>query len=249
MGVDLKVHLGVFITKAASVTAWDPAIFFLLSSRTHIIFLANDLATVYLMSCFTILTLIVSMGEAISFWILHGRDTIDPRTMLQSSRAVWLICKICFAKVSRESGEREGAHGSPWKPMAYAVPLQRQGSLETIKVCCFLVESQHGLLFALGCLPDHSHSCRLHAVWARLCSTKADAITRRKNNVELRKIRANIFYSRRMAVCRWKNLDILDQPPYPNSSWVKDGYSTGSRTRQGSWAELSPWPQVWPSQN
>ena len=67
MGVDLKVHLGVFITKAASVTAWDPAIFFLLSSRTHMIFLANDLATVYLMSCFTILTLIVSLGEAISF--------------------------------------------------------------------------------------------------------------------------------------------------------------------------------------
>ena len=113
MGVDLKVHLGVFITKAASVTAWDPAIFFLLSSRTHMIFLANDLATVYLMSCFTILTLIVSMGEAISFWILHGRDTIDPRTMLQSSRAVWLICKICFAKVSRKWRKRR----CPWKPM------------------------------------------------------------------------------------------------------------------------------------
>ena len=164
--------------------------------------------------------------------------------------AIKSSCLVDLQNMFRESFSRKWRkRRCPWKPMAYAVPLQRQGSLETIKVCCFLVESQHGLLFALGCLPDHSHSCRLHAVWARLCSTKADAIPRRKNNVELRKIRANIFYSRRMAVCRWKNLDILDQPPYPNSSWVKDGYSTGSRTRQGSWAELSPWPQVWPSQN
>ena len=161
---------------------------------------------------------------------------VDLQNMLRES----------FAKVAKEKVPME-AHGSPW-PTQYLCSVKGAWK-QTMKVCCFLVESQHGLLFALGCLPDHSHSCRLHAVWARLCSTKADAITRRKNNVELRKIRAHIFYSRRMAVCRWNSLDTLDQPPYPNSSWVKDGYSTGSRTRQGSWAELSPWPQVWPSQN
>ena len=235
MGVDLKVHLGVFITKAASVTAWDPAIFFCWVRDTHDFF-GERFGDSLFDECFTILTLIVSMGEAISFWILHGRDTIDPRTMLQSSRAVWLICKICFAKVSRKWRKRR----CPWKPMeAHGLRSTFAASREP--------GNNESLLFPGG-IPTWPFICPWLSPWS-LTQLPFTCITRRKNNVELRKIRANIFYSRRMAVCRWKNLDILDQPPYPNSSWVKDGYSTGSRTRQGSWAELSPWPQVWPSQN
>ena len=43
----------------------------------------------------------------------------------------------------------------------------------SMKLCCFLVGlSQHGLAPAFGCLPDHSHGCRLHAVFAKDSFTK-----------------------------------------------------------------------------
>ena len=75
----------------------------------------------------------------------------------------------CFAKVfvrkfSRKSHESSGEReGVPWKPVAPHSTFAASRSLESNETLLFLVEfSQHSLAFTLGCLPDHSHSFRLH---------------------------------------------------------------------------------------
>ena len=112
MGVDLKVYLGIVYYKGRRCCNMGPPRFCFCWVRHGTWFLANDLAPVYLMRCrSTIGSFFVSMCEERTFWIVRGRDTIDPRTILQSSEAVWLISKKCFAKAV--SKEKE-AHGSPW---------------------------------------------------------------------------------------------------------------------------------------
>ena len=65
----------------------------------------------------------------------------------------------------------------PMETVAHTAPLQNQWRLETMKPGVsgwnWYELIQHGLEFALGCLP-HSHSCFSHADWARVSSAEVD---------------------------------------------------------------------------
>ena len=86
-----------------------------------------------------------------------------------------------FAEVPRKQWRKRRC---PWKPVAPHSTFAASRSLESNETLLFLVEfSQHSLAFTLGCLPDHSHSFRLHAVWVRLSSTKVDSHNMRFGSV------------------------------------------------------------------
>ena len=189
------------------------------------LFWAKDLAKVHfdeavyhIYISLYIYIVLFSRCEVRTFWIeLTEYDRIEPSLLLIK----WCStpkhdsgCGFCgwFAKdFSRKFCEfprkQWRKRRCPWKPIAHTTPSCRQGNLETMKLCGFLVELYIGLAPTLGCLQlPFTFSLSRH-----LSSKKVDNDNPAKENRGFARDLRTFFVSRRMAVCRWTH---LDQPPY-----------------------------------
>jgi len=92
----------------------------------------------------------VFVGEARTFRIVNFRDTIDPCTTgtchqvelhpQARFRVVDLLAELhmVFRESSAKTPEKQWRKRKcPWKPISHAAPLQRQGSLEIMKLRFF----------------------------------------------------------------------------------------------------------------
>ena len=122
--VDLKVHGGMFITKAAGVTTWDLAKVFSWVRESKRFF-GERFDEIPCMD--EVLHHIFFTGEARTFWIVNGRDTLDLKYLQWSgappaSTIQGVDVLVDLQKIFRESVPRKQwrKRRCPSKPIAQA---------------------------------------------------------------------------------------------------------------------------------